>query len=62
MFGIDTPAYSTWRTLLPVLEDNPLAVCDYRSVQKADLISCDRVFPHEAGEIYYLRYNPDQKW
>jgi hypothetical protein len=54
--------YSTWRTVLPVLEDRPLAFCDYRSVDKQDLVACDRVIPTRAGEIYYIRYNPNQRW
>jgi len=53
---------NTWRGLLPKIEDSPLAVCDYRSVDKNDLIACDRVIPTRAGEVYYLRYNPQQRW
>jgi len=53
---------NTWRGLLPKIEDSPLAVCDYRSVDKNDLIACDRVIPTRAGEVYYLRYNLKQRW
>lgn len=48
--------------MLPVLEDRPLSFCDYRSVDKLDLIACDRVIPTRAGAIYYLRDNADQRW
>ncbi|TVY78522.1 Aspirochlorine biosynthesis protein N [Lachnellula suecica] len=53
---------NTWRSLVPVLEDNPLAVCDSRSVDMADLVPADRIIPTRAGEVYYGRYNPSQKW
>ncbi|KAF2759931.1 hypothetical protein EJ05DRAFT_509607 [Pseudovirgaria hyperparasitica] len=53
---------NTWRSLLPILEDMPLAYCDYRTVDKNDLIACDRVIPTRVGENYYLRYNPAQQW
>ncbi|PGH12273.1 hypothetical protein AJ80_06787 [Polytolypa hystricis UAMH7299] len=52
----------TWRSLLPTIEDCPLAVCDFRSIDKDDLIACDRVIPTRAGEVYYLRYNSGQRW
>lgn len=53
---------STWRTLLPILEHRPLAVCDYRTVDPDDLVATDRVYPHKVIELYNLQHNPDQKW
>ncbi|KIV88452.1 hypothetical protein PV10_08135 [Exophiala mesophila] len=53
---------NTWRPLLASLEDNPLALCDFRSVDPDDLVPADRVIPSNEGEVYYLKYNPDQKW
>jgi hypothetical protein len=53
---------STWRILNPVAQDNPLALCDYRSIQSEDLIATDRVIPGRAGEVYYVRYNKSQRW
>ena len=53
--------HSTWRSLVPVLEDNPLAVCDSPSIDPEDLIAADRVVPTRHGEVYYVRYNKDQK-
>ena len=53
---------STWRSLLPILEDNPLAVCDARSVDPKDLVPADRVIPTRHGEVYYMHYNEGQKW
>ena len=61
MLIADVPL-STWRSLVPILENNPLAVCDARSIDPEDLIPTDRVVPTRHGEVYYLRYNKDQKW
>ncbi|KAK5062768.1 hypothetical protein LTR84_004843 [Exophiala bonariae] len=52
----------TWRPLVPVIEDSPLAVCDYRSVRKEDLIACDRIIPTRVGEIYYLKHKEHHQW
>jgi hypothetical protein len=54
--------YSTWRTLVPVLEDRPLALCDSRSVDPEDLIPADRIIPTRVGEVYYLKYNARHRW
>jgi hypothetical protein len=53
---------STWRTILPIVEDNPLALCDFRSLDPEDLIPSDRVRPDKLGEVFHLHYNPGQKW
>jgi hypothetical protein len=54
--------HSTWRSLLPVLEDQPLALCDSRSVDETDLMPTDRLVPDRVGEVYYLTYNPKHRW
>lgn len=53
---------NTWRTLNPVLEDRPLALCDSRSVDPDDLVAADRIIPAHVGEVYYLTYNPKHRW
>ena len=53
---------STWRPLVPVLEDRPLALCDYRSVNPEDFLEADRVFPDRVGEVYYLKYSEKHRW
>jgi hypothetical protein len=51
-----------WRTTrLPVL-DAPLAVCDARTVQPADLVAADIVYPTRTGEIFEVLYNPGHAW
>jgi hypothetical protein len=54
--------HSTWRSLLPVLEDQPLALCDSRSVAEMDLMPADKVIPNRVGEVYYLKHNPKHQW
>ncbi|KAF2116370.1 hypothetical protein BDV96DRAFT_686742 [Lophiotrema nucula] len=53
---------NTWRPLLPVCEDRPLALCDYTSMDPTDLLATDRVYPTWVQEIYYLKHNPKQRW
>jgi len=53
---------NTWRSLLPVIEDQPLALCDSRSVGETDLMPTDRLVPDRVGEVYYLKYNPKHHW
>ncbi|MCJ1400645.1 hypothetical protein MMC11_003853 [Xylographa trunciseda] len=53
---------NTWRSLVPVLEDRPLALCDSRSVKPEDLMEADRIIPDRVGEVYYLMYNKDHHW
>ncbi|KAK3367392.1 hypothetical protein B0T24DRAFT_710323 [Lasiosphaeria ovina] len=63
-----TPEYrfrivNTWRSRNAVCEHNPLAVCDYRTVDpEVDLIACDRVIPERAGEVYYIHHSERQQW
>ncbi|CAN9353351.1 unnamed protein product [Alternaria alternata] len=54
--------YNMWKPLVPVIEDNALAICEPGSVEKHDLLYVDRVTEDWAGEIYYIKHNPQQKW
>ncbi|OTA95610.1 hypothetical protein M434DRAFT_393664 [Hypoxylon sp. CO27-5] len=53
---------NTWRSILPECEDRPLAMCDYSSTDANDLVATDRVYPKWNQEIYYLKYNKNQRW
>ena len=44
------------------LRDAPLAVCDSRTVDPADLIPSDLVYRHRVGETYSVAYNPAHRW
>jgi hypothetical protein len=59
-----------WRPIVGPVLDNPLAVCDARSVAPADLVATDiqhfgeddLKVPRHSGQIYSTRYNPAQRW
>lgn len=51
-----------WRPLVVPLHDRPLAVCDYRSTDPADYVSCDVPSPEYIGESYLLHHNPKHDW
>jgi hypothetical protein len=59
-----------WRPIVGPVLDNPLAVCDARSVAPDDLAATeiqhfgedDLQVPRHRGEIYSVRYNPAHRW
>jgi hypothetical protein len=53
---------NVWRPIAHVARDWPLAFADARSVDPADLIPSDLIFPHRKGEIYGVAYTPAQRW
>jgi hypothetical protein len=53
---------SIWRTISTPVQDCPLALCDFRTVEPEDLVSADIIFPHYQDEAYEVLYNPDQRW
>jgi hypothetical protein len=59
-----------WRPIVGPVWDNPLAVCDARSVSPQDLVPTDihhygegeLNMPRHSGQIQSLRYNPAHRW
>ncbi|KAF2489453.1 hypothetical protein BU16DRAFT_519476 [Lophium mytilinum] len=51
-----------WKPLHGPTFDAPLAVCDYRTVEDADRVPTDVVFPDYLGETYNFWPNPNHKW
>jgi hypothetical protein len=59
-----------WRPIVGPVEDNPLALCDARSVAAADLVPTDihhfgeddLATPRHSGQIYSLRHSPAHRW
>jgi hypothetical protein len=51
-----------WRSVKGPVLDTPLAVCDARSVDAADLVSADVHYPKRTGEIYLARYAARHRW
>jgi len=59
-----------WRPIVGPVLDNPLTVCDARSVSPEDLVATDihhfgeddLTVPRHSGQIYSVRYNPGHRW
>jgi hypothetical protein len=54
--------YSIWRPLVPVVENQPLAFCDRRSVRTSDWEEVEKIQTAWIEESMYLRHNEGQKW
>jgi hypothetical protein len=48
--------------LIPFIEDNPLAVCDTRTVEPSDLVLTDRIFPNNEYTLYLVKHSQKQRW
>ena len=42
--------------------DAPLAFCDPQSVEERDLLAVSRPSQDYVGEVYYLKFNPNQRF
>jgi hypothetical protein len=59
-----------WRPIVGPIWDNPLAVCDARSVPMSDYVATqiqhfgedDLDHPRHTGEIYSVRFNAQHRW
>jgi hypothetical protein len=51
-----------WRPISGPLRDAPLAICDSSSIAPHQLTPVDLLYPERRGEIYYLTYDPNQRW
>jgi hypothetical protein len=51
-----------WRPIRGPVRDAPLALCDATSLACDALRAVELRYPERTGEIYYLRYEPEQRW
>jgi hypothetical protein len=51
-----------WRPIGGPVLKTPLAVCDARTIESADLIPSDLVYKDWTGETYAVAYNPAHRW
>ncbi len=51
-----------WRPIQDIIEKDPLALCDARSVISSDLIICERRYPDRVGQTYQIKYNKNHEW
>lgn len=51
-----------WRSIAGPVLDTPLALCDARSVQAAELVAGEVRYARRTGEIYYVTHAPRHRW
>ena len=44
------------------MQNWPLALCDASSIEPADFLPTDLVYPDKVGETFSLRANPAHRW
>lgn len=52
---------NVWRPISTVQRD-PLAVADAHSVEEADLVTRQLIYPNRNGETFSVKYNPGHRW
>jgi len=53
---------NVWRPITGPLRDAPLGVCDARTVDPADWVVSDLIYPDRRGETFAVRFNPAHHW
>jgi hypothetical protein len=53
---------NVWRPIRGPLKSWPLAVCSGASMQPADFLPCDLIYPDRLGEIYEIAHDPRHEW
>ncbi len=53
---------NVWRPIRGPVESTPLALCDARTVDPADLVRSELRYPDRTGEIYAVTYSPRHRW
>ena len=51
-----------WRPIQNILEKDPLAICDSRSIKNSDLIISERRYPDRVGQTYQIKFNKNHEW
>ena len=51
-----------WRPTQKIVQSNPLALCDARSLNKTDLIIAERRYPDRIGQTYQIKHNETHAW
>lgn len=53
---------TVWRPLRVPVQDWPLAICDARTVDQADLVPTDVIYPTFVTENYMVHFNEKNRW
>ena len=51
-----------WRAIQPVVESEPLALCDGRTIPEVGFIRNERRYRDRTAETYHIAYNPAHRW
>lgn len=51
-----------WKPITGPVKCSPLAVCDASSMQQADFMETDLLYPDRSGEIYSVSHRPEHRW
>jgi len=54
--------YNVWKPLYRRVEELPLAMCDARTQEDADLLRMDLKYSDRTGEIYVMRHSAQHRW
>jgi hypothetical protein len=54
--------YNVWKPLYRRVEELPLALCDARTQDDADLLLMQLKYRERTGEIYVMRHSPRHRW
>jgi hypothetical protein len=52
----------TWRSIAPVVESEPLALCDGKTIPEKGFIRYERRYRYRTGETYHISYDPAHRW
>lgn len=53
---------NVWRPIRGPVKTQPLALCDARTLDPADLVRTELRYPDRTGEIYTATFNPRHRW
>jgi hypothetical protein len=54
--------YNVWKPLYRRVEELPLAMCDARTHDEADMLRMELKYRERTGEIYVMRHSPKHRW
>ena len=54
--------FNVWRSTAGVVRRWPLALCDMRTLDGADVVEAELKWPHRTGYVCAIRHNPGQRW
>lgn len=53
---------SVWRPLVDVVQERPLALCDWSTIKSTDWELCDQIHDNRVDEAMYLLHSDHHKW